>query len=152
MVTARHQAGAGLQGFGRMTHVLAAAIGAVLAGIFAPAAAAADPAPVTYDDAMECASLDTVLAGVLGGDDAKSDADRKQAKHYSTMAEAWLQQASTMHPHGQDAAFADYDKAVEALSTRMLAATSTAEVESIIRPGVEKCRRLEEEAANGAAD
>lgn len=117
--------------------------------VLAPPALAADPVEVTYDDAIECASLDTVLAGVLGAEKDQSDEDKAQAKYYTDMAEKWLSQAVDAHPGGQDAAFADFDKAVEALSDRMVAAKSEDEVSAIIRPSIEKCSRLEEAAYGG---
>lgn len=108
-----------------------------------PVAAGTGPA-IAYDDALQCAALDTIIAGLLKSSDPPTEENRAEGERYSELARRWLHLVVTLSPRGEDEAFGDYGRSVNALTKKLAAVRSAEEVDAIIQPRLDRCRRLQQ--------
>ena len=111
---------------------------AVPAGNLAQAAGS-----VTYQQSVQCAALDTVIAGVLKSGNPPSEQDKQKGEEFSEMARRWLHLATTLNPKGDDATFADYGSAVNALANKLTATRTVDEVNALLLPSLARCHELD---------
>lgn len=95
----------------------------------------------TYDDAIRCASVDTLISAVVGGDDASAE-DKATSEYYDSVTDKWLTRASEARP---DDALTDYLGKSTALAEKLGAAASEDEVMGILVVDLLTCTQLEQE-------
>lgn len=103
-------------------------------------AAAEDSAPASYEDAIRCAAVDTLISSVVGGDGATPE-NKKLSEYYDGVTERWLTRAGE-GPGGQDKALADYLTASTGLVEK-LSAVEEDGVEDIVSADLKYCLVLE---------
>jgi len=130
-----------------MKNVLAMfAAAALLAG---PQPALAEPIQVTYDDAVTCAALDTVLAMAFLGDDKASADDKETGTYLATMADKWTTQAGAAHPQGQEAASDEIASKGADLLIKLGDTKTDEALAKQISDNMQMCGTLEESAYGG---
>lgn len=108
---------------------------------------AAGAEPVTYDTAIRCAAVDTILSSVFessakapGGDDT----DRQMVEHFDGMLRRWMAYAASLKD--EDAALASYSDTVTALVEQVKVAEGEDALKAILGDDMTRCGELEQEA------
>lgn len=104
-------------------------------------------ASATYDEAVHCAAIDSIVLGAMRpGDEATlSPADRATAKAVEDHAVGWLVMAITLNAKGEAATKADFGVAINALYEAIAQAKDSAALEQVISPGLRRCVERESE-------
>ena len=99
---------------------------------------AANAAEAGYAEAISCAAVTSVVAGILEAGEPSAD-DKARAADYEKMAEYWLTSAVGINPGGQEPAFADFDKASRELTDKIAAAKTGEAVSGVLTGPLQVC-------------
>lgn len=123
-----------MDGIGVARRGLAGGLAVMLASM--PVAAGA--AEAGYADAIRCAAVTSVVAGILEAGEADAE-DKTRAADFEKMAEYWLTSAVGANPGGQEAAFADFDKASKELTDKIVTAKTGEAVSEVLTGPMRAC-------------
>lgn len=98
----------------------------------------AGAADASYAEAIRCAAVTSVVAGILEAGEPSPD-DKQSSADFQKMAEYWLTSAVGANPKGQDAAFADFDKASTELTDQIVRARTADEVSAVLTHPLQVC-------------
>ena len=116
--------------------ILAISAALILAG---PQPALAAEA-ATYDDAIRCASVDTLISAVIGGDNASAE-DKATSEYYDSVTDKWLTRASEARP---DSALTDYLTKSTTLAEKLANASNEDEMMGLLIVDLLTCTQLEQ--------
>lgn len=113
-------------------------------------ALAAELANGSYEEAIRCAALNTIVYGaVKQGDETKmSDEDKATAKAAEDHAVGWLVQALQLNGKGEDAVKADFGKDVDYVTNAVTNAPDSDALEKAIGADLMHCIQRESELFN----
>lgn len=103
-----------------------------------------------YDTALRCASVNTLISGVLGGGNQGADGqggatsaqDKAMTEHFDAMVQLWMEHAASLK--GADKALADYLEQADALVEKASKTEDEAEMEALVGKDMALCSGLEE--------
>lgn len=107
------------------------------------------PPQATYDDAIRCAAVDMLMAGLLARDPAP--ARRAQAGRYNTLAALWLDDASKLPGKDKGTVTADLEMRANAIMSKVAGAGSAAAAEKVLGGSIIGCDGFEQAYAAPAA-
>lgn len=104
-------------------------------------ASAAELAAGTYQEAIRCAALNTIVYGaVKQADETKmSDDDKATAKAAQDHAIGWLTLAVGLNPKGEEATKADFGKDIDTIAGTITSAKDGGEIEQSIGADLKHC-------------
>lgn len=109
--------------------------------IIPQSASAAETGEVSYDVAIRCAAVDTLISSVLGGKEA-DEANQGVSEYFDSMTQHWIVHASGLK--GQEKALADYVEVTKGLAARAVKAEGEAEMQALVGEDMATCSQLEE--------
>lgn len=126
---------------------IAAALALVAPMLVAQPASAAELVNGSYQEAMRCAAINTLVLGAVQQDDESkmSPEDKATAKAAEDHAVGWLVQALQLNSKGEEAVKADFNKEVETVTKEVTEAKGDDGVEKAIGADLMHCIQREGE-------
>lgn len=123
---------------------------AVMAGAAVLLPVTASAAEAGYADAIRCAVVTSIVAGILEAGEPSPD-DKIRAADFEKMAEYWLTSAVGTNPGGQEAAFADFDKASKELTDKIVTAKTGEAMSGVLTGPLQVCATFDNPARKADA-
>lgn len=126
---------------------LVSALAVALPLLASQPASAAELANGSYEEAIRCAAINTVVLSAIKQDDESkmSAEDKETAKAAEDHAVGWLVQALQLNPKGEDAVKADFSKDVDGVTDAVVNAKDSDALEKAIGADLMHCIQRESE-------